>query len=92
MTRIVALLLALLATLSTTRTDTLLSEGVSEHAALTQGYDLAFAVGAGLVLLGLGLAIAKGIVAAHGGKLDVASKYGEGAKFSFTLPIARIAR
>ena len=37
---------------------------------------------------GLGLAIAKGIVTAHGGKLEVASKHGEGAEFSFTLPLA----
>jgi signal transduction histidine kinase len=36
---------------------------------------------------GLGLAIAKGIVAAHGGHLDVASQQGEGAEFSFTLPL-----
>jgi signal transduction histidine kinase len=38
---------------------------------------------------GLGLAIAKGIVDAHGGKIHVASNHGEGAEFSFTLPIAR---
>lgn len=37
---------------------------------------------------GLGLAIAKGIVDAHGGKICVASKTGEGAEFSFTLPLA----
>ncbi|MEO8701007.1 MAG: ATP-binding protein [Kofleriaceae bacterium] len=37
---------------------------------------------------GLGLAIAKGIVAAHGGQIFVASKHGEGAEFSFTLPLA----
>jgi signal transduction histidine kinase len=38
---------------------------------------------------GLGLAIAKGIVSAHGGKLEVDSKQGGGARFVFTLPLAR---
>lgn len=36
---------------------------------------------------GLGLSIAKGIVDAHGGQIIVASKQGEGAEFSFTLPL-----
>ena len=38
---------------------------------------------------GLGLAIAKGIVDAHGGTIAVRSARGEGAEFSFTLPLAR---
>ncbi|MDQ3365101.1 MAG: ATP-binding protein [Myxococcota bacterium] len=39
---------------------------------------------------GLGLAIAKGIVDAHGGRIDVVSKQGEGTEFSFTLPLANV--
>jgi signal transduction histidine kinase len=37
---------------------------------------------------GLGLAIAKGIVSAHGGHIAVDSIQGDGAKFFFTLPLA----
>jgi signal transduction histidine kinase len=37
---------------------------------------------------GLGLAIAKEIVEAHGGKIAVESREGEGSRFSFTLQIA----
>jgi signal transduction histidine kinase len=36
---------------------------------------------------GLGLAIAKGIVTAHGGKLSVDSQLGNGTLFRFTLPL-----
>lgn len=35
---------------------------------------------------GLGLPIARGIVEAHGGTIEVESRVGEGATFSFTLP------
>lgn len=37
---------------------------------------------------GLGLAIARGIVLAHGGTIDVTSRVGEGTEFRFTLPVA----
>jgi MFS family permease len=53
-----ALGLAILATLSSTRTDTLLADGDSTASALTGGYHLAFAVGAGMVIAALVLAVA----------------------------------
>ena len=43
---------------------------------------------AGEKSLGLGLAIAEGIVAAHGGRIWVESEPGQGAAFCFTLPMS----
>jgi EmrB/QacA subfamily drug resistance transporter len=53
-----ALGLAVLATLSTTRSDSLIDDGVSRASALTSGYHLAFVIGAGLVLAAIGVAAA----------------------------------
>jgi EmrB/QacA subfamily drug resistance transporter len=53
-----ALGLAVLATLSTTRTDALLDSGESASSALTSGYQLAFIIATGLVLAAIGLALA----------------------------------
>jgi hypothetical protein len=52
-----ALGLAVLATLSASRTEDLLAEGRSPASALTSGYHLAFVIGAVLVAVGIGLAL-----------------------------------
>jgi len=39
---------------------------------------------------GMGLPIAKAIVAAHGGSISVTSQLGSGSVFSFTLPVAQV--
>ncbi|MFU2207685.1 ATP-binding protein [Solidesulfovibrio sp. C21] len=46
---------------------------------------------AGEKSLGLGLAIAEGIVAAHGGRIWVESLPGQGASFCFALPLGNVA-
>src|SRR4051794_17428720 len=53
-----ALGLAVLATLSTTRSNNLIAEGQSTAAALTSGYHLAFLLGAGLVLVAIAVVLA----------------------------------
>jgi EmrB/QacA subfamily drug resistance transporter len=53
-----ALGLAVVATLATTHTSHLLAHGVSQHAALTSGYRLGFIVGAALVIVAIGVALA----------------------------------
>jgi EmrB/QacA subfamily drug resistance transporter len=49
--------LAVLATLSTERSNTLLGEGVSQASALTSGYHLAYLIGAGLAAIAVLIAI-----------------------------------
>jgi EmrB/QacA subfamily drug resistance transporter len=50
--------LAVLATLSTTRTESLLADGESQASALTDGYHLAFTIGAGLLVAAIVIAVA----------------------------------
>jgi hypothetical protein len=52
-----ALGLAVLATLSASRSDQLMGDGESTAAALTSGYHLAFGIGAGLVLVAISIAV-----------------------------------
>ncbi len=52
-----ALGLAVLATLSTTRTGSLLAQGASSATALTDGYHLAFTIAAGLVLAAIAIGV-----------------------------------
>jgi EmrB/QacA subfamily drug resistance transporter len=50
--------LAVLATLSTTRSDNLIADGVSNDSALTSGYHLSFWIGAALVVAAIAIALA----------------------------------
>ena len=49
--------LAILATLSATRSDNLLADGESTASALTSGYHLAFVIAAGLVIAAIGVTL-----------------------------------
>ena len=40
---------------------------------------------------GLGLAISKHLIEAHGGQISVRSEVGRGTTFTFTLPVAGVA-
>jgi MFS family permease len=53
-----ALGLAVIATLASSRTDSLLGGGTAEAQALTSGFHLAFLLGAGLVVAAIGIALA----------------------------------
>ena len=48
-----------------------------------------FSRGEGSTSSGIGLAICKAIVEAHGGRIDVEAANGGGAQFVFTLPAHR---
>ena len=53
-----ALGLAVLATLSATRTEGLVADGAAQASALTDGYQLAWTIGVGLLLAAVGIAVA----------------------------------
>jgi PAS domain S-box-containing protein len=60
--------------------------GIPEES-LRQVFDPFWQAKSGSGGAGLGLSIAKGIVEAHGGRIEVQSEIGKGSTFSFTLPI-----
>ncbi len=62
--------LAALATLATSRTEHLLAARQNTAAALTDGYHLAFAIGAGLVAAGIVIAVA--VLRPHAAQMDTA--------------------
>ena len=62
-----ALGLAVLATLSASRTDTLTERGESAAAALTGGYHLAFWIAAALVVAAIVVALTRGAARGEGG-------------------------
>jgi hypothetical protein len=80
-----ALGLAVLATLSTDRTEALLEDGTALAPALTDGYQLAFLVGVGLI--GVALVLALTVLSPAG----VAEEHDEGPEPVVRLPDGRDA-
>ena len=62
--------IAVLATLSTTKAQTLMAKGVPTHVALTAGFRLAYVVTAGCMIVALALALALAIRSGRGRPLD----------------------
>ncbi len=62
--------------------------GVGMDAALKQRVFDAFVTTKGVQGMGIGLSLCRSIIEAHGGRLWVESEPGQGATFSFTLPLS----
>ncbi|HEX3621022.1 MAG TPA: ATP-binding protein [Acidimicrobiales bacterium] len=84
---------------STIRVSAITSDGLVEISVADEGIGVArfdrerifepFRRGEGSASSGVGLAICKAIVEAHGGTIDVAPNPGSGARFRFTIPTRR---
>jgi len=76
------------------RRETMVEVWVADEGIGVAGFDRArifepFRRGEGSASSGVGLAICKAIVEAHGGTIDVQPNPGRGARFSFSLPVHR---
>jgi EmrB/QacA subfamily drug resistance transporter len=76
--------LAVLATMSTNRTGDLLASGHSQAVALTDGYRLAFLIGAGLVVVAIGIAATVLRPSPVPGEAEAAQREGSPAEPSFS--------